>query len=110
VRTLRKLFAKLLDTNESKDRKITELEREVANTNAVRGEVTGRTSNYIAEPSSASARVTHSPPEKKAAPPGGGRLYSEAGEGKTIQKRYKLIVTSKNDQTADKIKETLKQT
>jgi len=84
------------------------LERQVANTNAVGGEVTGRTSNYIAEPSSASARVTHSPPAKKVAPPGGGRLYSEAVEGKTIQKRYKLIVTSKNNQTADKIKEMLK--
>ena len=45
VSTLRKLFAKLLDANESKDRKITELERQVANTNAVRGEVTGRTSS-----------------------------------------------------------------
>ena len=44
VSTLRKLFAKLLDTNESKDRKITELKRQVANTNAERCEVTGRTS------------------------------------------------------------------
>jgi len=108
VSTLRKLFAKLLDTNESKARKITELERQVANTNAIQGEVTGRTSNYIAEPSIASARVTHCPPEKKVAPPGGGKLYSENVEGKTIQKRYKLTVTSKNNQTADKIKEMLK--
>ena len=104
VSTLRKLFAKLLDTNESKDRKTTELERQVANTNAERGEVTGRTSNYIAVPSSASARVTHCPPEKKVEPPGGGKLYSEVVEGRTIQKRYKLTVTPKNNQTADKIK------
>ena len=42
VSILRKLFAKLLDTNESNARKITELERQVANTNSFRGEVTGR--------------------------------------------------------------------
>jgi len=55
VSILRKLFVKLLDTNESNARKITELERQIANTNAVGGEVTGRTNNYIAEPSSALA-------------------------------------------------------
>ena len=83
--------------------KITELERQVANTNAERGEVTGRTSNYI-EPSSASARVTHCPPDRKVAPPGGGKLYSEAVEGKTIQKRYKLTVTSKTTKQQTKLK------
>jgi hypothetical protein len=84
VSTLRKLFAKLIDTNESNARKITEFERQVASTNAVRGEVTGRTNNYMAEPSSAPARVTQCPPEKKVTPPGGGKakLYSEAVEGK----------------------------
>jgi len=87
VSILRKLFTKLIDTNESKDRKTTELERQVANTKAVRGEVTIRTNNYIAEPSSASVRVTQCPPEKKVVPPGGGKLYSEAVEGKIIQKR-----------------------
>ena len=55
VTILRKLFVKLLDTNESNARKITELESKVANTNAFRGEVTGRTNNCIAEPSSALA-------------------------------------------------------
>jgi len=39
---LRKLYDKLLDLNESNARKITELERQVANTNSFRGEVTGR--------------------------------------------------------------------
>jgi hypothetical protein len=55
VSILRKLFVKLLDTNESNAKKITELERQAANTNAYRGEVTGRTNNYTAEPSSALA-------------------------------------------------------
>ena len=57
VSILRKLFVKLLDTNESNARKITELERQIANTNGVGGEVTGRTNNYIAEPSSALAEM-----------------------------------------------------
>jgi hypothetical protein len=43
-------------------------------------------------------------------PPGGGKvmLYSEVVEGRTRPKRYKLTVTSKDNQTADKIKEILK--
>jgi hypothetical protein len=43
-------------------------------------------------------------------PPGGGKvmLYSEVVEGKTRPKRYRLTVTSKDNQTADKIKEMLK--
>ena len=36
VSTLRKLFLKLLDNNESNTRKITELEQKVAKTNALR--------------------------------------------------------------------------
>jgi len=35
-------------------------------------------------------------------------LYSEAVEGRTRPKSYKLTVTSKDNQTADKIKEMLK--
>jgi hypothetical protein len=128
VSILRKLFVKLLDTNESNARKITELERQVANTNAFRGEVTGRTNNHTAEPSSAPAerqvantnafrvevtgitnnyiakqssapaRVPYCQLERKVSPPGGGKvmLYSEVVEGKTIMKRYKLTVTSKD--------------
>jgi hypothetical protein len=100
----------LLDTNESNARKITELERQVANTNAFRGEVTGRTNNYIAEPPSAPARLIHRQPERNVSPTVGGKvmLYSVEVEGKTIQKSYKLTVTSKDKQTADKIKEMLK--
>jgi len=49
VCNLRKLFVQLLDNNESKKRKITELKQQVANTNAERGERKGKTKNYIAE-------------------------------------------------------------
>jgi hypothetical protein len=107
VSILRKLLVKLIDTNESNARKITYLERQVANTNAVLGEVKGRKNN-MAEPSSTPARVTHRPTEE-VTPPGGGKvkLYSEAVEWKTKQKRYKLTVTSKDNQTANKIKEML---
>jgi hypothetical protein len=113
VSTLRNLFSKLIDSNETKERRITELERQVANTNAVRNEATGRTNNYIAEPSSAAALATHCLPEKEVSPPGGGKrkLYAEVGAGKTnktLQKSYKLTVTSKDNQTADKVKEMLK--
>jgi hypothetical protein len=110
VSALRKLFVKLLDTNESNARKITELEQQVANTNAVRGEGTGRTNNYIAEPSSAPVRNTHGQTERKAALPGGGKLklYSEVVEGKTTQKTYKLTVIPRDNQTADTTKELLK--
>jgi hypothetical protein len=85
-------------------------EREVANTNAFRGEVTGRTNNIIAETSSAPARVPYCQIERKVSPPDGGKvmLYSEIVEGKTILKRYKLTVTSKDSETADRIKEMLK--
>ena len=43
-------------------------------------------------------------------PPGGGKvkLYSEIVKGKTTQKVYKLIVISRDNQTADTIKEMLK--
>jgi hypothetical protein len=40
VNTLRKLFVKLLDNNESNIRKITELEQQVGKTNTVRDEGT----------------------------------------------------------------------
>jgi DNA gyrase/topoisomerase IV subunit B len=132
VSILRKLFVKLLDTNESNAKKITELERQATNTNANRGWVTGRTNNYtaepssaladrpvacrgeavgrtknsIAEPSGALARAPYGHLEKTVSPPGGGkvRLYSEVLDGKRRPKSYKLTVTSKDNQTADEIK------
>jgi hypothetical protein len=49
-------------------------ERQVANTNVCRGEVTGRTNNYIAEPSSAPARIPYCQLERKVSPSGGGKV------------------------------------
>jgi len=58
VNTLRKLFVKLLENNESNNRKITDLEKQAANTNAERGE--GKVKqNYIPEPSNFPVRNTH---------------------------------------------------
>ena len=119
VSTLRKLFVKLIDNNESNNRKIIELEQQVANTNAERGEGKGKTKDYIAEPSSAAERNTHKQTERKVLPPGGEKvklpaggekvkLYSEVLRGNTIQKTYKLTVTSRDNQTADTTKEILK--
>jgi hypothetical protein len=63
--------------------------------------------NYIEEPSSGPERTIHGQPECKVTPPGGGKvkLYSEIVKGKTTQKVYKLIVTSRDNQTGDTIKE-----
>jgi hypothetical protein len=112
VSTLRKLFTKLTYINESNARKITELEKQVANTKEARVESTGITNNYIEEPSSAPERTIHGQPESRVTPPGGGnvKLYSEKakGKGETTQKVYKLTVTSRYNQTADIIKEMLK--
>ena len=89
VSILRKLFVKLLDTNESNARKITELERQIANTNAVGGEVKGRIGNNIPEPSSDPVRAPYCQLDRTVSPPGGGKvmLYSEAVEGRTRQKK-----------------------
>jgi hypothetical protein len=110
VSTLRKLFVKLLDNNESNIRKITELEQQVAKTNTVRGEGTGRTYDYIGEPSSAPGRNTHGQTDRKVTLPGGGKvkIYSEEKKKKTTQKIYKLTVTSRDNQTADTTKEIMK--
>ena len=59
VSTLKKLFLKLIDNNENNNRKITELEQQVANTNAERAEGKCKTKSYIAEPSSAAVRNTY---------------------------------------------------
>ena len=66
----------------------------------------GITNNYIDEPSSGTERTIHGQPECKVTPPGGGKvkLYSEIVKGKTTQKVYKLIVTSRDNQIADTIK------
>ena len=80
------MFTKLTDINESNARKITELEKQVANTKDARAEKTGIT-NYIEEPSSGPERTIHGQPECNVTPPGGGKvkLYSEIVKGTTTQ-------------------------
>jgi hypothetical protein len=81
-------------------------ERPVAKTNACQGEAGGRTNNKIVEPSGALARSPYGQLDRKVSPPSGSKVmyYSEVVEGKTRPKRYKLTVTSKDNQTADEIK------
>jgi hypothetical protein len=106
VSNLRKLFTKVTDVNDSNARKITELEKQVASVKDARVERMGITNNCTEEPSSAPERTIHGQPENKVTPPGEGKvkLYSEITKGKTIQKIYKLTVTSRDNQTADTIK------
>ena len=56
VCNLKKLFAKLIATNENNSRKVTDLERQVTNTKEKREVGRSRAQNYIAEPSSAPQR------------------------------------------------------
>ena len=90
VSTLRKLFTKLTDINERNNRKITELEKQVANSKDARVESTRITNNYIEEPSSGPERTIHGQLECKVTPPGGGKvkMYSEIKKGETTQKVY----------------------
>jgi len=99
VSNLRKLFAKLIDTNVNNARKILELEKQVANTKEKREVGRSRAQNYIAEPFSAPERKTHGQTVSKVAQLSGGRdkLYSEVVAGKAIQKVYKVTVTSRDN-------------
>jgi len=110
VSNLRKLFAKLVDTNENNNSKITELEKNAANTKELRGVGKREENNHIVEPSSAKQRNTHCQTKSKVYSPIGRtvKLYSEAVVGKITQKVYKLTVTSRDNQTAETIKEMLK--
>ena len=74
VSNLRKLFPKLIETNENNNRKITQLEKMVENTKEFRGVGKRGEKNHIAEPSSAAERNTHCQRESKAVSPSGGRV------------------------------------
>jgi len=99
-----------MDTNENNARKIIDLEKQVANTKGKREVGRSRAQNYIAEQSSAPERKIHGQTVIKVAQLSGGRdkLYSEVVVGRTIQKVYKLTVTSRDNQTAEAIKEMMK--
>ena len=84
------------------------MERQVANTNAVLGEVKGRMKNNIAEPSSAPVRVTHRPPKREVSPPGGRRANRTRRPWEGKQNRLGTDCNIQDNQTADNIKEMLK--
>jgi len=110
VSNLRKIFAKLIDTNENNARKIIELEKQVANTKQKREVVRSRAQNYIAEPSSAPERKTHGQTFSMVAQLSGDRdkFYSEVAVGKATQKVYKVTVASRDNQKVETIKEMMK--
>jgi len=74
VSNLRKLFAKLIDTNENNNRRITKLEKLDVNTKERRGIGKRGEKNNIAEPSSAPERNTHWQTVSKGVSPSGGRV------------------------------------
>ena len=107
---LRKLFGKLLDTNENKARKIIELEKQVVNTKEKMEVGRSRSLYYIAEPASAPQRKKHGQTVSKVEQLSGVRdkFYSEVVAGKVTHKVYKITVTSSDNQTGETIKEIMK--
>jgi hypothetical protein len=87
VSTLRKLFAKLKDMNDSKTRTICELETLVANTKAELYDVRKRTSKGHGSPSLIARRELARTADREVALPGveQAKLYSEALRGKFKQ-------------------------
>jgi len=106
VGNIKKLFAKLINTNKNNARKIVELEKHVANIKDKREVGRSRAQNYIAEPSSAPKRKTYGETVTKVAHVRGGRykLYLEVVVGKATQKVCQINVTSRDDQRAETIK------
>jgi hypothetical protein len=120
VSTLRKLFAKLKNIDDSKSKKISELETLVATTKAELERAISKTEKGQEIPPSDPRLDKTLPVEWTVAPPGVGisklyatgqaqaRLYSEVLGGKPRQDNYKLTVSSKDCQSPDAIKGVLK--
>jgi hypothetical protein len=110
VSTLRKLFIKLIETNNSNTRSICDLEKVVSNTKAEPDEVKGRATKDVVAPSRIPTREPLNQTAKGVAPSGGERakLYSEALGGETKQKSFKITITSKDNQSAEMTKGLLK--
>jgi hypothetical protein len=110
VSTLRKLFMKLIETNNSNTRAICDLEKIVANTKTELDEVKDRATKDVVAPSRILTREPLSQTAKGVAPSGGERtkLYSEALGGKIKQKSFKITITSKDNQSAKMTKGLLK--
>lgn len=117
VSTLRKLFVKLKEANDSKTRMITELQTLVATTKKELAVARDNTAMALTTPSSkevarASGRVVApsgpvAAKQHKTATEQ-GMLFSEVVRGRTKHTHHKLIVTSNDSKTADTIKEILK--
>jgi hypothetical protein len=120
VSTPRNLFVKLKVVSDNKTRRITELQMLLATTNAELVVARDSTAEALATPSFAKVREMTNTAGRVTAPSGAraatqhkagtdhGKLYSEALRGKVKQTHHKLTVTSKESETADKIKEILK--
>jgi hypothetical protein len=106
VSTLRKLFTKLIETNNSNTRQITELEKKVTNTETEFDELKGKVSIDTGAPSRIPTREPVGQRAKKVATLGGERtkLYPEALRGNNKRKNFKITITNKDNQTAETTK------
>jgi hypothetical protein len=108
VSTLRKLFIKLVETNNSNTRHITELEKKIANTETELDELKGKVTKEVVAPSRIPMRESLSQTVKGVATSVGARgLYSEALGGNNKQKSFKITITHKDKQTAEMTRELL---
>ena len=118
VSKLRKLFATLIDVENSKT--IAELEKTVASNKV---EIRVATRSTLIVPSTPSGDTRREPSRtspREVAPPSGNnlekrqaetaqtRLYSDALKGKCKQERYMITVTSRDKESTESIKDVLK--
>jgi hypothetical protein len=122
VSTLRKLFVKLIDLNDSKNRAISDLEKLIASTKAELEEARHTRAKEQPTPSVVTRQEVVKPTERNVAPSDITKanshatgsvqdmLYSEVVGTIYVykQKRYTLIVTSKESKSTETIREILK--
>jgi hypothetical protein len=120
VSTLRKLFANLKDIDDSKSKKISELETLVATTKAELEEAISKTQKGQGMPPSSTRREQGTQAERGVAPSGGeqakhytygreqSKLYSEALGGNLRHDTYKLTITPKDSLSPEEVKGILK--
>jgi len=110
VSTLRELYLQQKSSRDSKSQTISELERRVASMKAELEAFRGAMVKVHREISSSSTQEPTRAADMAVAPPGGGgrKLFSEvlANGGKT--KKFKITVTSTDNQTSETVKEILK--
>jgi hypothetical protein len=113
VSKLRKLFMKLIETNNSNTREICELEKTVTNLRQELEQTTGRVERERASDSavpSSDATPETGQSDKAIGPSDGATrtLFSEVVGGKFKKKTYKITVLAKDNQTAETTKQMLK--